>query len=110
MDFFPLKHHVDLKHHADFGAIGAGTDEVSAAKGRQEIVEGRFIREIHRGKLQRPPDTIGVKEVIGAYREIEQVPRCDAGRVGVVVFRAGCGDVQAFGAVVLPGAQGDGLK
>lgn len=58
-----------------------------AAERRQKIVKRCLVRQIDGGQLQAPFVFVAVKEIVMAERKIEQVPRRDALRVVVVIFR-----------------------
>ena len=64
-----------------------------AAEGGEEVVERVFVGDVYRGKMQAPLVLVAVKEVVFADGRIEEIARRNAGRIGVVVARAGLGNL-----------------
>src|ERR1039458_206031 len=64
-------------------------DIMRSAEGRKEIVESLLVRQIDHRQSGAPLVLVAVKNVVVSHREVEETPRCDTGRVMVVVLRAG---------------------
>src|SRR5262245_19589633 len=61
---------------------------MSAAKGGEEIVERDIVRQVRHRKSQGNPLAVARRvQTVGTETEIEQVPRSNASRIGVVIFR-----------------------
>ena len=60
-----------------------------AAECRQEVVESFLVGQVDDGELQIHLAAIGVKDVIDARAEIEEVPGSYARGMGVIVIRSG---------------------
>ena len=58
-----------------------------AAKGRLEVVQSVFIRQIDDGEPQRHLRAFGAQKVVSAHAQIEHMTRCDSRRIGVVIRR-----------------------
>lgn len=62
---------------------------MSSTEGRQKVVKRVLVREIDERYLCVPLVFFRVKEIVIADREIEQISRCNAGRIMIIVFCAG---------------------
>ena len=62
---------------------------VRSAEGRKEIVERFFVGQIDHRQARAQFEPVAVKEVVLSHGDVEKIARCDAGRIVVVVFRAG---------------------
>jgi len=60
-----------------------------AAKRREEVVKRILVGDVDGGEIQIDLVAIGVEDVGFARRDVEQVTRCDARRIVVVVAGAG---------------------
>ena len=71
-----------------------------ATECRQEIVEGGLIREVHNRELQSRLDLFFVEEIVIPDSRIEQIARCNAGRVVVGIIRTWCRNADPLRTVV----------
>src|SRR5580692_8476375 len=59
---------------------------VRSAEGREKVIQGVLIRDVHRGQLQADLVFVAVENVVMAHRHVEQMTGSDAGRILVVIF------------------------
>ena len=72
---------------------GTRGDVVRSAEGGEEVVKRVFVGDVDGGQAEAPFVAVAVEEVVLADGCVEEVPRCNAGRVLVVIFGTGRGDV-----------------
>ena len=77
---------------AELDGFGARGDEVRAAEGREEVIQRFLVGQVDDGEAQAPLVAVAVEEIVVADGEIEEIARCDARRILVVVFGAVGGD------------------
>ena len=68
---------------------GSRRHVVRAAKGGQEVVERFLVCQIDDREARAPFVPIAVKQVVVPDRQVEEVARCDARRIVVIVLGAG---------------------
>ena len=73
---------------AEFACDGARADEVRPAEGGEEIVERFFVGHVNDGDAGAPSESITMKQVVVANGNVEEIARCDARRILVVILRA----------------------
>ena len=60
-----------LKHESHLGLIGARRYGVSAAEGREEVIEGYFVGKVDYRKPQVHLESVGVINVVFAHSKIK---------------------------------------
>ena len=81
----------DLEVEPDGPAHRSRSHIVRSAEGRKKIVQRVFVRQVHHRQARAPLVFFAVEEVVVAHGKIEQIARCDARRIVVVVLCAGGG-------------------
>lgn len=99
-----------LKQQLDFCLIGPRLNEVRAAEGRQEVVQGLLIGQVHDAELQGGSSSLFASEqIVRPDRQIKQIARSDAGRIRVRIECPRRGDGKARGAEIGAGARRNGI-
>jgi hypothetical protein len=75
-----------LEVESDLGRQGARRHIVRPAEGGKEVVECVFVRDVDGGELQADFVLVAMKYVVVPHRDVEKIPRCNAGRILVVVL------------------------
>ena len=65
---------------------------VRSAEGGKEVIERHLVGHVDGRKPQAPLVTVAVEQVVVAHRDVEQIARCDAGRIVVIILGAGRGN------------------
>ena len=73
-----------------------------AAKGGQKVIERIIVREVDYRDLCTPFVFIAMEDVVMPDGEIEEMTRCNPGRIVIVVFGTGRRYADQGGAVVAP--------
>src|ERR1035438_4559249 len=81
-----------LEVEANLRSDGARCYVVRAAKRGQEVVQRVVVRQVNDVQLCAPLVFVRLKQVVISDRQVEETSRCNALRIMVVVFLAGCGD------------------
>ena len=81
---------------------------MSAAKSGEEVIQRVLVGEIGGLQLQRPADPVGVIQIVGSHRDVQNIPGCDARRIGIGVVRARRRNFESGGPVIGTGAGRDG--
>jgi hypothetical protein len=74
-----------LEVEGDRGCESTRGHVVRSAEGGEKVIECVFVGYVDRCQLEICLESVGVKQVIFAKREIEEVAWSDAGRVVVVI-------------------------
>ena len=61
----------NLEVKAEFACDGTRADEVRPAEGREKVVERFFVGQVNDGDACAPSESITMKQVVVAYRQIE---------------------------------------
>lgn len=80
-----------------FACQGARGYVVRAAEGGEEVVKRVLVGDVHSSQVEVDLVVIRPEDVAFAGRDVEEVTRCDARRVMVVVAGARSGDAKESG-------------
>src|SRR5881296_2895272 len=79
----------ESERETDGSLVRAWCDEVGPAKGGEKIIERLLVGNIEDGELQCHAFAVApLEQVVRSEAEVEQVPRCNTRRIGVVVRRS----------------------
>jgi hypothetical protein len=67
---------------------------VGAAEGGQDVIQRFFVGEIDDLKLGAPFITIAMEQIVVSDGGVEQIPRCDARRIMIVILGSRCRDLE----------------
>src|SRR6516165_9427762 len=71
---------------ANLSCYRARSDVMRAAERGEKVIQGILIRKVDYGYSRAPLEAIPVEKIVLTDREIEQMSRLNARRIGIVVF------------------------
>ncbi len=72
---------------AEFHAFRSRRNVVGAAEGGKEVIQNILVGQVDDRKTEAHLVSVAVEQIVMADRQIKQMPRLDALRIVVVVFR-----------------------
>src|SRR5437763_7138622 len=86
-----------LKVESQLRSDCARADEMRSAKCRKKVVQRFLLRQVNHRHLRAPPETIAMKQIVVAHRQVKQMTWRNPRRIFIVVLGAFGGNLHPRG-------------